>query len=80
MDSLQINEVYCRKLTVIAFLNDDYEGGKFYFAHSFHSRDYIDVTPGTVIVFPSFVPHGVEPVTSGKRISCATWLIGPNFK
>lgn len=68
-----------RKLTVLAFLNDDFEGGKFYIQNS-HERLYPQQTPGTVIVFPSFMPHGVEPVTSGIRYSVVTWMVGPYFK
>ena len=68
-----------RKLTVLAFLNDDFEGGKFYIQNS-HERFYPDQTPGTVIVFPSFMPHGVEPVTKGIRYSVVTWMVGDYFK
>jgi hypothetical protein len=68
-----------RKLTVLAFLNDDFEGGKFYIQNS-HQRFYPQQTPGTVIVFPSFMPHGVEPVTKGIRYSVVTWMVGEYFK
>lgn len=68
-----------RKLTVLAFLNDDFEGGKFYIQNS-HERLYPQQTPGTVLVFPSFMPHGVEPVTKGVRYSIVTWMVGDYFK
>jgi hypothetical protein len=68
-----------RKLTVLAFLNDDFEGGKFYIQNS-HERMYPQQTPGTVLVFPSFMPHGVEPVTKGIRYSIVTWMVGEYFK
>ena len=68
-----------RKLTVIAFLNDDFEGGKFYLQNK-HKRAYPNQNKGTVIVFPSFMPHGVEPVTKGVRYSIVTWMVGPYFK
>ncbi len=68
-----------RKLTVLAFLNDDFEGGKFYIQNS-NERFYPQQTPGTVIVFPSFMPHGVEPVTKGIRYSIVTWMVGDYFK
>jgi len=68
-----------RKLTVLAFLNNDFEGGKFYIQNS-HERFYPQQTPGTVIVFPSFMPHGVEPVTKGIRYSIVTWMAGEYFK
>lgn len=68
-----------RKLTVLAFLNNDFEGGKFYIQNS-HKRFYPQQTPGTVLVFPSFMPHGVEPVTKGIRYSVVTWMVGDYFK
>ena len=68
-----------RKLTVLAFLNDDFEGGKFYIQNS-NERFYPQQTPGTVLVFPSFMPHGVEPVLKGIRYSVVAWMVGPYFK
>lgn len=69
----------CRKLTVLAFLNDDFEGGKL-FIQVGNEKTYPPQSAGTVLVFPSFLLHGVEPVTSGVRRSIVTWLIGPWFK
>lgn len=71
------NEV--RKLTVLAILNDDFEGGKFYIQNS-SEKLYPPQEKGDVIVFPSFMLHGVEPVTKGKRFTVVTWLVGPYFK
>ena len=68
-----------RKLTVLVFLNEDFEGGKFYIQNS-QERFYPPQSRGTVIVFPSFMPHGVEPVTKGIRYSVVTWMVGPYFK
>lgn len=68
-----------RKLTVIAILNSDFEGGKLYFKYG-KEKIYPPQEPGDVIVFPSFLTHGVEPVTSGIRRSIVTWLVGPYFK
>lgn len=68
-----------RKLTVLAFLNNDFEGGQFYIQNN-QKRLYPQQTPGTVLVFPSFMPHGVEPVTKGIRYSVVTWMVGPYFK
>jgi PKHD-type hydroxylase len=69
----------CRKLTILAFLNDDFEGGRL-FLQTGHDRIYPPQDAGTVLVFPSFVLHGVEPVTKGIRRSVVTWLVGPWFK
>jgi 2OG-Fe(II) oxygenase superfamily len=69
----------CRKLTVIAFLNDDFEGGKFYFMNG-HEKTYPMQKKGTVIVFPAFIPHGVEDIISGTRYSVVCWMVGKFFK
>ncbi len=76
---LNPNEVDCRKLTVLAFLNDDFEGGKF-FIQDGHERYYPPQAKGTVLVFPSFLPHGVEDITAGTRYSTVCWMVGPFFK
>ena len=69
-----------RKLSVIVPLTDpsEYQGGEF------QIRLYKDVTIpqplGTVIMFPSFVPHRITPIISGRRESLVFWFIGPKFK
>ena len=79
MDTFLVPGNQCRKLTVIAFLNDDFEGGRFYLNVS-NERIYPPQTPGTVIVFPSFLPHGVEDIISGERYAVVCWMDGPWFK
>jgi PKHD-type hydroxylase len=69
----------CRKLTVLAFLNDDFEGGRFYLQTG-NDRYYPPQQKGTVIVFPSFMPHGVEDIISGTRYSVVCWMVGKFFK
>lgn len=68
-----------RKLTILLFLNDDFEGGKL-FLQTGDERYYPPQKAGTVVVFPSFIPHSVEPVTKGERVSLVNWLVGPMFK
>ena len=68
-----------RKLTVLAFLNDDFKGGKF-FLQTGHEKIYPTQKKGTVLVFPSFLLHGVEDVEEGERYSVVTWMVGPWFK
>lgn len=68
-----------RKLTCLAFLNDDFEGGKF-FIQTGHEKIYPPQTKGTILVFPSYQLHGVEDVITGNRFSVVTWLVGPYFK
>jgi hypothetical protein len=69
----------CRKLTVLVFLNDDFEGGKLFLQNG-HEKIYPPQSAGTCLVFPSFIMHGVEPVTKGIRRSIVTWMVGPWFK
>lgn len=68
-----------RKLTALAILNDDFEGGKFFIQNG-NEKIYPPQAKGSIIVFPSFMLHGVEPVTKGKRYTVVTWMVGPYFK
>jgi predicted 2-oxoglutarate/Fe(II)-dependent dioxygenase YbiX len=58
-------------LSVIAGLNDDYEGGELVI-----NEDVIRLNQGQVIVFPSnfLYPHKVNNVTRGTRYSSITWV------
>lgn len=73
------NASECRKLTVLMFLNDDFEGGRLFLQNG-HKKIYPPQGVGTCLVFPSFILHGVEPITKGVRRSVVTWLVGPWFK
>ena len=79
VDTFHSHSEETRKLTCLAFLNDDYEGGKF-FINADGNVFYPPQSKGTVLVFPSYMIHGVEPVTKGTRYSAVTWLVGPYFK
>ena len=68
-----------RKLTSLGILNDDFEGGKFFIMNG-ADKIYPPQEKGDIIVFPSFMVHGVEPVTKGKRFTVVTWLVGEYFK
>lgn len=79
MDTFFDHSAETRKITVLAILNDDFEGGKFFIKNG-HNKIYPKQNKGDVIVFPSFLIHGVEPVTKGKRFTVVTWLCGNFFK
>ena len=79
VDTFHCHSDETRKLTVLAFLNDDFEGGKFFIQQS-SEKFYPQQTKGTVLIFPSFMIHGVEPVTKGIRYSVVTWMVGEYFK
>lgn len=68
-----------RKLTALAFLNDDFEGGRF-FLQIADEKIYPEQSKGTVIVFPSFLLHGVEDVTDKVRHAVVCWILGPSFR
>ena len=73
-----------RKLSMSIILNDDYEGGSFEFA-TLEKEVSTTYTPafnklGSIIVFPSFLTHRVEPVTKGTRYAAVSWFLGPPFK
>ena len=73
-----------RKISFILQLSDpvDYSGGLLEFQDPY----YCGLEPsaysqrGTIIMFPSFVPHRVTPVTSGMRYSLVSWIEGPKFR
>lgn len=73
------NDNECRKITVLAFLNDDFKGGRFFIQNG-HEKIYPPQKKGLVLAFPSFLVHGVEDVTEGTRYSVVTWMVGPWFK
>jgi PKHD-type hydroxylase len=69
-----------RKLTIIIQLSDEnsYEGGDLILIVS--GAEYkMSRKRGTIIIFPSFVLHKVEPVTKGIRNSLVTFAYGPPF-
>jgi len=79
VDTFHTHSNETRKLTALAILNNDFEGGKF-FLNANGKLYYPPQEKGTVLIFPSYMIHGVEPVTKGIRYSCVTWLVGPYFK
>ena len=79
VDTFHQHGTETRKLTALAILNDDFEGGKFYIMNG-HDKIYPPQAKGDIIVFPSFMLHGVEPVTKGMRYTVVTWMVGPYFK
>lgn len=62
-----------RDISVICFLNDDYEGGELEF-----TLLGLKITPkrGMIITFPSYFEftHRVHPVTRGDRFSVVAWI------
>lgn len=67
-----------RKLTALIMLSspDEFLGGEFYF----HGHTVEQFLPGDALVFPSFMHHGVLPVTRGTRLVLLAWQHGAAWK
>lgn len=67
-----------RKLTIIVQLSEetDYEGCETHVTCSGVAPKGI----GDVIVFPSYTPHQVTPLTKGSRDALVVWVNGPPFR
>ena len=74
-----------RKLSFTLLLNDNYEGGEFEICIPSPKTDkqrYIKIDNkqiGTMIVFPSFIWHKVNPIVKGIRKSLVGWIVGKPF-
>lgn len=68
-----------RKLSVVIQLSkpEDYDGGELQFL-GFEDQK-VSSGQGDMIVFPSFNPHRVTPVSRGERFSLVSWISGPPF-
>ena len=67
-----------RDLSIVFYLNDDFEGGDFIFPEL---KIRVRPEPGMMVCFPSnhHYSHGVEPVTKGKRYSIVSWATIKGF-
>ena len=62
------------KLVFVQVMNDEYEGGDLYI-----DNELVKLSKGDIVVFPSFMQHRVDPITSGTRITLSGWAAGPRF-
>jgi PKHD-type hydroxylase len=74
-----------RKLGVSVVLSNpetEFTGGEFQIipAGNPDQVESIEVNKGDILFFPSFVPHQVTEVLSGKRKSLVCWVLGSKFK
>ena len=57
-----------------------YEGGDFIMFTDGRFRKLPEFSsPGSSILFKSWIPHKVTPVTKGIRKTISLWLMGPRF-
>ena len=67
-----------RKVTIVALLNDEFQGGDFEIRLY---KDYkVPLKKGSMVAFPSILEHRVTPITQGTRYSATMWLNGPRFR
>jgi len=73
------SSAFDRKLSCIIVLSDpdDYEGGELQLGYD---TDPIKPPKGSVYVFPSFLMHQVNPVTSGERFTLVSWAEGAKWR
>jgi len=72
-----------RKLTFILQLSSwkDYRGGGLqFFPKITHVSEATLGKVGTLIVFPVYVPHQVQPMVFGVREALVGWIHGPSFR
>ena len=69
-----------RKVTIIIQLSppDAYEGGRLELFGN--GVEALPDALGTVIAFPSILPHRVTPVTRGCRRALVSWIAGPRLR
>jgi len=81
VDTFWLTEKKHRKVSVVLQLSDQsfYQGGQLVFSDIDEYPDPVINNQGTIIAFPSFVKHRVEPVTEGQRYSLVGWFEGPHF-
>ena len=80
IDATPFGELRDLKLTFIVNVSEkDFEGGDFMLSPGQPLVVEELRKKGTAIIFPSFIPHKVSPVTKGERISLSCWFEGPRF-
>lgn len=87
MDLLMSNpcpNLFMRKLSATVFLSkpEAFTGGEFMIGRKSDGthEDIIKHDQGSVVLFPSFMWHKVNPVLSGQRFSLVIWCEGDKFK
>jgi len=76
-------DVFVRKLSMSVQLTcpEYYEGGQLEFPDD--KQNFVEEDAreqGTAVFFPSYLKHGIQPVTKGVRYSLVSWFVGPSFR
>jgi PKHD-type hydroxylase len=76
--------VYHRKLSCTVQLTDpaEYAGADLQLHDLSHDHPNLEEIKkqGSMLFFPSFLPHSVTPITQGTRYSLAAWFDGPKWR
>lgn len=70
-----------RKLSTVTQLSEptDYDGCRLrMFSNKDFDPEHVDC--GDTLIFPSYLPHSVTPITRGTRYSLVSWVTGPAFR
>jgi PKHD-type hydroxylase len=80
-DIIHKTENSMRKLSIVIALSpaDAYDGGELLLMPHGENPTKLKLERGDLIAFPSYIPHKVNPVTAGHRITAVTWVYGPKF-
>ena len=71
------NDLFDLKLTVLVNLSKDYTGGELKLFLNGETIIEEFKNYGAILVFPSWIPHKVEPVTLGTRKTFTLFYTGP---
>jgi PKHD-type hydroxylase len=68
-----------RKISLVVFLTppEEYDGGELILKPWFTP---VVPTQGTIVFFPSYIPHEITPVTRGVRHTLVSWVLGPSYR
>ena len=71
-----------RKLAITVQLSasDDYRGGTLEFAVTPETTYTVSRAKGSVLIYPTYIAHRIQPVTKGKRKSLVFWVGGTSFQ
>ena len=79
---LGLEREFERKLSITVQLSapTEYKGGDLVFGSGIPNPPSDKLkNRGAILIFPSFVPHQVKPVTDGKRMSLVGWYEGKKW-
>jgi predicted 2-oxoglutarate/Fe(II)-dependent dioxygenase YbiX len=65
-----------RHYSAVAYINDNYTGGKTFIRLNENETYHSNIKAGSVLIFTSDqrCPHGVTEVTDGNRVTLASWF------